>query len=211
MTKSVEVDMTIATPNEPVYYYECSNGAFRLFYCLPADELKGLCRENQISPHVLEDYPDGVDLGCTEVDFAVFDTAYGYRPESSPDVLRQAFFAILTSTHNWKKFRGTGFIPAADLERHVGTIEAELQKKVSKQALLRATAKKPSLAQRRKRRRGHAIRQKRTIDVLKKIQVKGIDPKLTMAKQEFSPIATTKGEDAEKIFTKLFQKQQKDR
>lgn len=203
--------MTIATPNEPVYYYECSNGAFRLFYCIPAVELKRLYRENQISPLVLEDYPDGIDLGCTEVDFTELNTAYGYRPKTSPDVLRQAFFTILSSTRNWKKFRGTGFVPAADLERQVDTIRAELQKKVSEQAVLRATAKKPSLAQRRKSRRELAVRQKRMIDVLKKTQVKGIDPKLTMAKQKFSPIATTKGENAEKIFTKLFQKQQKGR
>jgi hypothetical protein len=201
--------MTIATPNEPVYYYECSNGGFRLFYSLPAAELERLCRDNQISPRALEDYPDGIDLGCTEVDFTQFDTAYGYHPETRPDVLRRAFFAILSSTHNWKKFRGSGFIPAADLEQHIGTIEAELHKKVSEQATGKVAAKKPSLSQWRKRNRGHAIRQKRTINALKKFPVKGIDPKRTMAGQEFSPIATTKGEDAEKIFTRLFRKQQR--
>jgi hypothetical protein len=211
MTESGGIDMTVATPNEPVYYYECSNGQFRLFYCLPAVELKRLRRANQISAQVVKDYPDGVDLGCTEVDFVAFDTAYGYRPKTHPDVLRQAFFAIYSSTYNWKKFRGSGFIPAADLEQQVGTIETELRKKVSEPTILRATVKKPSLAQRRKSKREQAVQQKRTIDTLKQFQVKGIDPKLTMAKQEFRPIDTIKGEDAEKVFTKLLQKQQKGR
>ena len=179
--------MTVATPNKPVYYYECSNGKFRLFYCLPAAELKRLRRANQISPQVVKDYPDGVDLGCTEVDFVEFDTAYGYRPKTNPDVLRRAFFAIYSSTHNWRKFRGSGFIPAADLEQQVGTIEAELREKVSDPTILRATAKKPSLVQRRKSRRKQAVQQKRIIDALKRFRAKGIDPKLTMAKQEFGP------------------------
>jgi hypothetical protein len=81
-----------------------------------------LCRENQISSYAIEDYPDGIDLGCTEVDFAEFERAYGYRPETSPVILRRAFFAILSSTHHWKKFRGSGFVPAVDLEQHIATL-----------------------------------------------------------------------------------------
>jgi hypothetical protein len=203
--------MAVATPNQPVYYYECNAGAFRLFYCLPAGELERLGSKNKISRQALADFPDGVDLGCTENDFSSFEATYGYRPEIHPDALLRAFFAIFSSTHNWKKFRGSGFIPAVDLEQQVWTIEAELQKKISTPKILRAAAAAPSLTQHRKKRRAQETQQKRVIDTLKRLRAKGIDPKRTLAKQTFSPIDTRKGEDAESVFTRLHQKRQKGR
>jgi hypothetical protein len=47
--------MAISSPKETVYYYECSNGQFRLVYFIPPDKLQELVEQNRISPQVLED------------------------------------------------------------------------------------------------------------------------------------------------------------
>ena len=73
--------MAVASPSERVYYYECSNGRFRLTYFIPPGELKRLCAKKRISPQAEKDFPDGVDLGCTEPDFKVFEETYGFRPK----------------------------------------------------------------------------------------------------------------------------------
>jgi len=202
--------MAVAIPSEHVYYYECSNGRFRLTYFIPPGELKRLSDDNRILPQAERDFPDGVDLGCTEPDFKVFEKTYGFRPQQDPDALRRAFFTILSATRNWKKFCGSGFIPAADLELHVETVDGALLEK----ELIQENAKPPgdqlSLRQRRRIRRRQAVQQMQADSILRDLQVEGIDPERTLPQQAFSPIRKGEGTDAEEIFIGLHQKQRKE-
>lgn len=199
--------MAIRSPKEAVYYYEASNGDFRLVYFIPPEELERLSEAGRISKDVLKDYPDGVDLSCTEPDFEEFEKLYNYRPPNDPEALQRAFFAMFSTTRNWKTFRGTGMIPAGDLEEVMVEVEDSLQ-----QAELLPEEKEP-LPKRAtlKERRGSMTRrdkqQKRLIRHLERMKVKGIDPGQSLRQQEFSKIEMREGESAEEVFTKLHRKQ----
>ena len=198
----------MAIPNESVYYYECSNGSFRLSYFIPPQELSRLSQEKRISPDALQDFPDGVDLGCTEADFDEFEKAYDYRMPQDPHALRSAFFAVLSTTHDWENYRGSGFMPAADLERHLEDVDGVLSKERMIQEDLPESM---SLDELHKRRRQRAVQETETSKALRDLQVKGIDSKRTLAQQEFSPIQMAEGEDAAEVFTRLQQRRRKGR
>ena len=90
--------MEVSSPIEPVYYYECSAGRFRLTYFIPPEEMDRLITAGRLHAHARDDFPDGVDLDCTLPDFVEFEDSYGYRPEADPEALQAAFFAIFSST-----------------------------------------------------------------------------------------------------------------
>jgi hypothetical protein len=188
--------MAIASPRENIYYYECSNGRFRLTYFIPPGKLKQLCDDNRISPRVLEDFPDGVDLG--------------YCPVHNPDALRRAFFAVLSATRNWDKFCGSGFIPAADLERHVDHIDKVLLKKKLLEVDVKPAVDQPTLEQRRQIRLQREDQQKQAYNVLRELQLEGIDSERTLPQQKFSILEMEEGIGAEEVFIRLHQKQRKE-
>ncbi|MHC4641752.1 MAG: BTB/POZ domain-containing protein [Planctomycetota bacterium] len=202
--------MAIASPNENVYYYECNNGQFRLFYFMPPRELKNLCDTKRISRNVLEDFPDGVDLGCTEADFKQFKETYDYTIPRDPRALRNAFYAIFSTTRNWKKFRGSGFIPAADLEGHVKKVDGALQKEKKIKEVPDLPPEQLSFKQLQRRRRRQDVRQRETYKVLRKLKVKGIDPGLTLTQQKFSTIKRQKGVYAKEVFINLHHPKRKE-
>ena len=177
---------------------------------MPPGELNRLCDENRISKDVLKDFPDGVDLGCTEPDFREFEDAYDYTIPLNPRALRRAFFAIFSTTRNWKNFRGSGFIPAADLERHMKKVDGALLKEKKIQEDVKPPPDQMSLKQLRQRRRRQAVLQRQTYEVLRKLQVKGIDPDRTLPEQKFSTIKMAEGADAEEVFIRLHQKKRKE-
>ena len=96
-------------------------------YFIPSDELQLLIEQDKISPQVLEDYPDGVDLDCMKADFDEFENLYGFSPEVDPDAINRAFFAMFSATRDWKTFRGSGFIKSGDLERHFEVVPVPLR------------------------------------------------------------------------------------
>ena len=114
--------MPIKSPNERVYYYECSYGTFRLTYYIPYGDLEKLSKEGKISEQALEDFPDGVDLRVGETDYMDFQKSYGYRPEVDPELAKSLFYTIYSSTKNWTKFHGSDLIPARDLEGKIDDI-----------------------------------------------------------------------------------------
>jgi len=194
--------MAIKSPKEAVYYYEASNGEFRLIYFIPLEELERLVLDGRIKAVVLEDYPDGVDLNCTKLDFEEFHELYGYQPDNDAEELRRAFFAMFSSTADWKSFRGAGFIPAADLEALVEPVEDSLQ-----QEDLLPEEVDPvvsfSLPDRRAQLARQAAQQEQMVEHLEQMEVKGIDPTLTLRQQKFKPIKMQEGKSAEEVFTKL--------
>jgi len=202
--------MEIASPKESVYYYECSNGHFRLFYFIPPGELKGLCDKQSISPKVLEDFPDGVDLGCTEADFKEFKDTYAYTIPLDPNALCRAFYAVFSTTHDWENFRGSGFIPAADLERHLEAVDEALLRDKKMQEDIKPPLSEMSLKQHRQRKHQQAVLQRQTEEVLREFQVKGIKPDLNMAQQKFTSINMAEGVGAEEVFIRLHQKKRKE-
>jgi hypothetical protein len=197
--------MAIASPSERVYYYECSNGRFRLVHFIPPVELRRLRRKKLISPEAIKDFPDGVDLGCTDPDFTGFEKAYGYRPPLDPDALRHAFFAILSTTRDWENLSASGFIPAPDLESHLADVSGALRKEKIRR-VARARPDKLTLRQRRQRRRQLTTQQKQTYDVLRELPVRGIDPERTLPQQQFSRVKLEDGTGAEEVFIRLHQK-----
>jgi hypothetical protein len=197
--------MAIRSPKEAVYYYEASNGEFRLVYYIPPEELDRLFQDGSVQKTVLEDYPDGVDLNVTRPDFDELQERYGYRPDNDPEELRRAFFAMLSSTRDWQTFRGSGFIPAADLEPLAKTVENSLQ-----QEDLLPEEIDPSVAfslpDRRAQSARQAVQQERMVEHLEQMEVKGINPGLTLREQRFRPIEMQEGKSAEEVFTKLQRK-----
>lgn len=199
--------MEIASPKEPVYYYECSAGRYRLAYFIPPRELKRLHREGRISDLALEDLPDGVDLSCTEPDFVELEELYGYRPPYDPEALLRAFFAIFSTTRGWKTFRGSGFIPAADLEMQLETVEAELESADLEPAAITQPPARATLKQRQSWRNRQSAQQRRLKSTLQRLPAKNIDPKKTLRQQQFSEITMGEGKTAEEVFSELYLKQ----
>ena len=195
--------MDISLPKEPVYYYECSSGTFRLTYFMPLEYLREIVEQGGVSGKVLEDYPDGVDIGCTEPDFEEFHRLYGYRPSTAPDSILRAFYALLTTTRDWKKYRGTGFISAKDIQNYVEVVDARLERDhLAPEAIPKLPAH-PSIEERRQRMIQIARRQSKVSNYLKQLPVEGIDPKLPLNQQKFTSIEVREGEKAAEVFTRL--------
>jgi hypothetical protein len=194
--------MAIKSPREAVYYYEAHHGEFRLLYFIPPELLERLVEDGRVKTTVLEDHPDGVDLNCTEIDFDEFRQLYGYRPDNDPEELRRAFFAMLSGTRDWKSFRGTGFIPAADLEPLAGSVAESLQQ----EGLLPEDMDYSvsfSLPERRALSARQAAQRQRMVEHLERLEVEGIDPGLTLREQRFRKIQMQEGKSAEEVFNKL--------
>ncbi len=111
--------MSISLPTEPVYYFECYNGEFRLTYFIPIRKLRDLVKKGHANESILKDFPIGVDIDCYEQEFNDFKKTYSLKLPYSPEDMADAFFAIFTSTKNWKNFIGTGYLRAIDVERHI--------------------------------------------------------------------------------------------
>ena len=195
--------MKISLPVEPVVYYESSYGNFRLTYHTPPDQLQLLIARNELSPKVLDDYPDGVDLNCTESDFANFQERYGYRPPIAPDSIHRAFFALLSSTRDWKNFRGSGIVPAKDIKRYAESVEAYLSQNQAMLGEFPEIPDHPRLEQRHQYRDQQARRESMITNLLENMALEGIDPGRTLKNQAFSPIEMQAGEDAAEFFSEL--------
>ena len=115
-------EVPVEVPAEPVYYYECSRGEFRLLYFIPSNELERLADGGECAQQALADYPDGVDLTCSESHFSDFKETYGYRPKHDPEDLCNAFYALWTSTKDWHDGTISGFLPAKVIEEHLTQI-----------------------------------------------------------------------------------------
>jgi hypothetical protein len=201
--------MEIASPKEPVYYYECSAGRYRLVYFIPPTELERLHAEGHISRQALRDLPDGADVGCTEADFVEFEELYGYRPSYGPEALQRAFFAIFSSTHGWETFRGSGWIPAKDLEAELGVVEAELRSAAVEPPALEPPPPRATLRQRRRRKKRRSVEQRKIRKVLQDLPASVVDPAKYLSQQKFSDIEMTEGKPAEQFFSEFHLKQKR--
>lgn len=199
--------MSVQTPAEPAFYFECSFGRFRLSYFLPASLLKRMVENDQIKDSVLEDYPDGVDLDCTTADFDEFQDLYGFKPELSADVLRGAFYAMLTSTKDWEGFHGTGFVDAAELERNARIIHRQLgTDELLPEATTEAIPMDAPFETRKERVVMYQARQSRVTDLLKSMHFENVDVSRTINEQRFADVPMSGGKPAAEVFQELQRK-----
>jgi len=203
--------LDISLPVEPVYYYECSAGAFRLTYFIPPEELLNLVAEERIRPSVVEEFPDGVDLDCTAPDFAEFEERFGYRPEADPDALQAAFFAMLSSTRDWQRFRGTGLLPKADLERLLDPVAVELEREGLEPSGRPDESLHRPLVERRRTRVAHVRNEARKRRTLERMKVREVDSRRDIRQQAFSEIRRSPGRSAAEVFDSLHRNRKGDR
>ena len=204
--------MPIKTPDETVYFYENSYGKFRLTYFIPYSELVKLNKNNKIEKQVLEDFPDGVDLRVEEIDYKNFKERYGYRSKVEPETAKQLFFTFLSSTKDWKKNRGTGLIPARELDQRIThttilqtpketmKIEIPVTRKVDEKKIFQT--EKKEMKRYRTARKNQIKEQKEIETLLKKFKPQEIDPSKTLQMQQFT-IRYTEGESIEDVFSRI--------
>lgn len=195
-------DIPVEVPAENVYYYEVNRGDFRLLYFIPAGELKNLISAGRCNHQALVDYPDGVDLPCTESAFREFKEEYGYRPEYAPDDLRNAFYAVWTDTSDSKDGTHSGFLPSAVLEECIpdvkeisATIETEIGPKVEFQ--------EASIEQRRRYQAGLDSMQAELKRKLESFHVDSVDGKRSIAEQAFQKIRMQEGMPIDELFNQM--------
>ncbi len=193
--------MSIEVPDEQVYYYECSAGSFRLVCFIPFAELQSLAAAERIKEEALRDFPDGLDLDCTEPDFAEFEKSYGYRHPHEAEELRRAFLALFSSTKGWQKFQGSGFLAATVLEATLDPVETAVREtaEVSERAT-RALAAEPD---RREVTRQRAAQRSVLREALVELEVEGVDPSKSLREQSFREIKMSKGEPAPQFYARL--------
>lgn len=195
--------MKVQVPEDRVYYYECSAGRFRLVSFIPRTDLEELVAAGKLDAKALRDFPDGLDLDCSEADFDEFERRYGYRPPHSADELRAAFMAIFSSTDGWSEFRGSGFIPASDLEPCVPEVAPILERQTAayeSEALALDLTARPERGQ-KARRRAAVRREMQT--ALEELEVEAVDPSKSLREQSFAKIKMSEGAPAPEFFAKV--------
>jgi hypothetical protein len=104
------LDITMEAPDRCVYFYETTRDGFRLFYCIPPQELRHMTLLRRAQRSVLRDYPDGIDLGVSPDEFDAFRTRYRLNLPKDPRSLSCAFAAIWLQGK--KPFPATGYLEA---------------------------------------------------------------------------------------------------
>ena len=199
--------MSVETPSEPSYYFECSFGRIRLTYFVPADHLSQMVSDGRINQNVLKDFPDGVDIDCTEPDFEEFKVCYGFRPEYNADLLRDSFFAMYSTTRDWKSFHGTGFVKAAELERNVETVKETF----ASEEILPDTVRRPipmdvEFPKRRDISQAQTQMQTKIAKALIDLQVEDVAADKTINQQPFARVPMSGKKTAADVFQNLHQK-----
>jgi len=194
--------MGVAVPVERCYYYECQNGSARLTHFIPAETLQIWIADGKIDPKILEEFPDGVDLDCTETDFAEFSEHYKFVHPFTAEQIHNTFFAIFSTTKNWKNYRGSGLMPAKELESNINEIEKEVAEKVRLKYQGRILT--PKTLKQRNLRQVFLDRSVQELkDELIDKPIRQIDTGKSMQQQRFGRIKMSKGENPEKIFMAL--------
>lgn len=198
--------MSISVPCERCYYYECSHGKVRLTYFIPPEVLVTWIRQNKINNLVLTDYPDGVDLDCTEPDFNEFREDYGFIPEYTADDLQNAFYAIFSSTKGWSTYRGTGLIHAQELEAKIPEVQEKIKEPLDEPG--QEEGQPMSFEERyRKRLKAVALTAQNKKE-LRKLILRGIDQRKPIHEQKFRSIRMSLGKKPQEVFSLLQNKKQ---
>ncbi len=189
----------VEVPAENVYYYEVSRGDFRLLYFIPAAVLTRLVDEGACDRQALTDYPDGIDLPCTEHDFQEFEEKYRYRPKHNPEALGRAFYAKWTDTKDWQIGTHAGFIPASVLEDRIpqvidiATEESAPEEEISLES--------STTLQRRSYQAEMSKDQSRLKHKLENLHFEVVDHDRSIEEQRFHKIQMQRGATLDELFT----------
>ena len=74
--------MKIKTPKERAYYLASKNEKDRLLCWIPAEEYERTVQEGYIPQHILDDYPDGLEIEVSGPGFDEFQLNVGVSPEA---------------------------------------------------------------------------------------------------------------------------------
>lgn len=101
--------MKIKTPKERAYYLASKNEKDRLLCWIPAEEYQHMVREGYIPRHILDDYPDGLEVEVSKPGFNEFQLNVGVSPEA----IKEAHKDLLTLG----LLPDSGIVDGASLER----------------------------------------------------------------------------------------------
>lgn len=200
--------MTVQTPVELAYYYECSYGDFRLTYHIPIEILEEMVEGGKIARVALRDYPDGIDLDCSPPDFNDFEKRYKFRPPFEPEPLRRAFKTLFSSMEDWDNFRGTGFLAASYLEGLISRVDQSLKDRDVDLPEDLPVPERPTKEEARQAAIEQTQQQELVDFVLKAIPLEEIVSEKPKNIQELSP-KMNKGEAAPSIFTRAHKGQRR--
>jgi hypothetical protein len=101
--------MKISTPSKRAYYPASTYEQDQLLCWIPEEELQRMVRFGQITPDVLDDYPDGLEIEVSQAAFDELEIDFGVSPEA----IRQAY-----AYHRGRKaLPESGVVDGATLER----------------------------------------------------------------------------------------------
>lgn len=197
--------MPIKLPTEITYFYEITGITDRLYYCIPINELQSMVTNGLVSKSIIEDYPDGVDIKVSPLQFKEFQDLYEMTLDIEPQLIWKAFQLIKSKIR--KKHLGTGFIKRVFLENTVKEIQADFKEIM----LPRPKVDKRPAAIKSQKRVQHRMRisERRLNRKLKQLSIEDIDPKKTIVEQSFAEIKMTKGDEPFEFFSRYYLKSKK--
>ena len=193
--------MPIKIPKKNAFYYEIANLRDRLIYWIPKDELENMVNNGEADKSIIKDYPFGVDIEVYEENMKEFYEKYEFRIPFDVKNMLRAFQAI--KDKYGKKFPRTGFINASELENFAQDLKSEIDQipELRRKKLPHMITKEPD----RKMFRQQQKRVKKTKNIMRKLQFKGLDVKAPIQEQALFKVDMTKGEDAFDTLSRLHQ------
>ncbi len=183
--------MPIKLPQEITYFYEITMVADRLYYCIPKKQLHLMVKQGKVQEKIIEDYPDGVDIKVSPIQFKEFQECYGMTFKMEPQLIWKAFQFIKTKMK--KKYFGTGFIKRRFLEELAKQIQSDYYQVMIKRP--KVDLEPIAFINQKRVQRKMQLSKKRLDIKLKQLSIKDINPKKSIIEQSFSRIKMSKGDD----------------
>jgi hypothetical protein len=194
--------MPIKLPKEISYFYEITRVMDRLYYCIPQKQLHLMVRQGKVREKIIEDYPDGVDIKVSTIQYKEFQECYGMTFKIEPQLIWKAFQVVKSKVK--KKHFGTGFIECRFLENVAKQIQSDFSQVMvppPKGDLEPAAIKDQKSVQRKM-----WLSEQRLDKRLKKLSIRDIDPKKSIIEQSFSRIKMSKGDEPFDFFSRYYLK-----
>ncbi len=194
--------MPIKLPQEITYFYEITMVMDRLYYCIPKKQLHSMVSQGKVWENIIEDYPDGVDIKVSPIQFKEFEECFGMTFNMEPQLIWKAFQFVKSKIR--KKHFGTGFIKRRFLEDIAKQIQSDFDQimvKPPKVDLKPAAIKDQKRVQRKMR-----LSERRLDKRLKQQSIIDIDPKKPIIEQSFSRIKMSKGDEPFDFFSSYYLK-----
>lgn len=202
-TKKSKV-LRVALPLKPVYYFEQTDRSNRLFYYIPAATLRRMIQIHRVKDSILVDYPDGVEIEVSEIQFIQFEEHYNFFNEFQPASLRRAFEVLLELSRDGEVFRGCAYIDPANLEPLAVTVDRILQGLPSTQSTMPRDAQDVADDAQRELRRRHDLRNKRTVMQVVREHVPQ-NSNVPIRRQPWSFVKVSKGVNPLELFVRAQQ------